>query len=264
MVVAFLVACLVVYIIYWCKKKESSVLVTIPSGEIEATETDLVDTPILQNTEGAQLGLNISIEALRSATNNFSESNVLGKGGFGVVFKGKLNGVMIAVKRRERNLQARRGQEEFLAEINVLTKVRHRNLVTLLGYCDANTEHLLVYEYMSGGTLGDHLFHINEKGYTFLNSRQRLSIALDIARGLEYLHGLTQQTFIHRDLKCSNVLLDESMRAKISDFGLVKLVIDKEKSIQTQVAGTFGYLAPEYACKYFFFLISNYILNIRI
>ncbi|KAJ8498491.1 hypothetical protein OPV22_009043 [Ensete ventricosum] len=191
----------------------------------------------------------ISIQVLRNVTNNFSEENILGRGGFGTVYKGELHdGTKIAVKRMEGGVMGTKGLNEFKSEIAVLTRVRHRNLVSLLGYClDAN-ERLLVYEYMPQGTLSHHLFEWKEPGLKPLEWKKRLSIALDVARGVEYLHGLAQQSFIHRDLKPSNILLGDDMKAKVADFGLVRLAPDEKGcSVQTRVAGTFGYLAPEYA-----------------
>ncbi|KAF3787612.1 Receptor protein kinase [Nymphaea thermarum] len=190
----------------------------------------------------------ISIQVLQQVTNNFCESNVIGRGGFGVVYRGELHdGTKIAVKRMEGAAAGNQGMNEFLAEIAVLTKVRHRHLVALLGYCIEGSERLLVYEYMPQGTLGQHLFEGPEKGFSFLNWKARLTIALDVARGVEYLHSLAQKSFIHRDLKPSNILLDDNMRAKVSDFGLVKLAPEGKCSLETRLAGTFGYLAPEYA-----------------
>jgi Leucine-rich repeat (LRR) protein len=192
----------------------------------------------------------ISIEVLRQVTDNFSENNILGKGGFGVVYKGELHdGTKIAVKRMEAGAMGTKGMNEFQAEIAVLTKVRHRHLVALLGYCINGNERLLVYEYMPQGNLAQHLFEWQELGYPPLTWKQRVTIALDVARGVEYLHSLAQQSFIHRDLKPSNILLGDDMRAKVADFGLVKNAPDGNYSMETRLAGTFGYLAPEYAGK---------------
>lgn len=191
----------------------------------------------------------LSMRTLQMATNNFSADYYLGRGGFGSVYKGCLeDGTAIAVKRMEAAVMTSQGQKEFQSEVDVLTKLRHRHLVAILGYCIEGEEKALVYEYMPGGTLSHHLFEWSRHGMTPLSWKSRLSIALDVARGLEYLHGLAQSRFIHRDLKPSNILLDDSLRAKISDFGLVRLVPEGDKqSVQTLVAGTFGYLAPEYA-----------------
>ncbi|XP_044488071.1 receptor protein kinase TMK1-like [Mangifera indica] len=191
----------------------------------------------------------ISIQVLRNVTNNFSEENILGRGGFGTVYKGELHeGTKIAVKRMGSGIVSEKGLAEFKSEIAVLTKVRHRHLVALLGYCLDGNEKLLVYEYMPQGTLSRHLFNWKEGELKPLEWTRRLTIALDVARGVEYLHGLAQQSFIHRDLKPSNILLGDDMRAKLADFGLVRLAPENGKqSIETRVAGTFGYLAPEYA-----------------
>ncbi|KAF8047699.1 hypothetical protein N665_2863s0003 [Sinapis alba] len=190
----------------------------------------------------------IPMEVLRQVTNNFSEANILGRGGFGVVYAGELHdGTKTAVKRMECSAMGNKGMNEFQAEIAVLTKVRHRHLVALLGYCVNGNERLLVYEYMPQGNLGQHLFEYGELGCSPLTWKQRVSIALDVARGVEYLHSLAQQSFIHRDLKPSNILLGDDMRAKVADFGLVKNAPDGKYSVETRLAGTFGYLAPEYA-----------------
>lgn len=190
----------------------------------------------------------IPIQVLKAVTNNFSEENILGRGGFGTVYKGELHdGTKIAVKRMESGTVSEKGLTEFMSEIGVLTKVRHRHLVALLGYCLEGNERLLVYEYMPQGTLSRHLFNWQDEESKPLEWNRRLAIALDVARGVEYLHSLAHQSFIHRDLKPSNILLGDDMRAKVADFGLVRLAPDGKASFETRLAGTFGYLAPEYA-----------------
>ncbi|XP_010246967.1 PREDICTED: receptor-like kinase TMK4 [Nelumbo nucifera] len=190
----------------------------------------------------------IPIEVLRQITNNFSEEKELGRGGFGIVYKGEMkDGTQVAVKRMESSLMGTKGMNEFQSEIAVLSKLRHRSLVALLGHCINGNERLLVYEYMPQGTLGEHLFEWKTRRYPPLTWKQRVAIALDMARGVEYLHTLAQQSFIHRDLKPTNILLGDDMRAKVADFGLVKNAPDGNFSIETRLAGTFGYLAPEYA-----------------
>lgn len=205
----------------------------------------------------------ISVQVLRKATKDFAPENELGRGGFGTVYKGELDyGTKIAVKRMECGTIGNKALDEFQAEIAVLSKVRHRHLVSLLGYSIEGYERLLVYEYMPQGALSRHLFHWKSLTLEPLSWTRRLSIALDVARGMEYLHNLARQIFIHRDLKSSNILLDDDFRAKVADFGLVKLAPDGEKSVATRLAGTFGYLAPEYAGKFsvsfcFFFFFES-------
>lgn len=190
----------------------------------------------------------VSVQILRSLTNNFSAENEVGRGGFGVVYRGVLHdGTMIAVKRMESAMMSNKAFDEFQAEIAVLSKVRHRNLVSLLGYSIEGNERILVYEYVPQGALSQHLFKWKELDVEPLSWKKRLNVALDVARGMEYLHSLTHQCFIHRDLKSSNILLGDDYRAKVSDFGLVKLAPDGKNSVATRLAGTFGYLAPEYA-----------------
>ncbi|KAL6009148.1 hypothetical protein ACLOJK_022375 [Asimina triloba] len=155
----------------------------------------------------------ISINGLHLATNNFSEDNIVGKRGFGVVYKGVLrDGSQVAVKRIEAAVISSKGLNELQAEIAVLTKVRHRHLVGLKGYCTDGNEKRLAYEYMPNGTFGQHLVDGEQYGYDVLSWKQRLTIALDVARGTEYLHSLAHQSFIHRDLKPSNILLGDDMR----------------------------------------------------
>ncbi|KAL3323914.1 hypothetical protein AABB24_038207 [Solanum stoloniferum] len=229
-----------------------SVKITVAGSSVSVgavTETHTVSASEAGDVQMVEAGnMVISIQVLKNVTNNFSEDNILGRGGFGTVYKGELDdGTKIAVKRMENGIITGKGLAEFKSEIAVLTKVRHRHLVGLLGYCLDGNEKLLVYEYMPQGTLSSHLFNWAEEGLKPLEWTKRLTIALDVARGVEYLHSLAHQSFIHRDLKPSNILLGDDIRAKVADFGLVRLAPEGKGSIETRIAGTFGYLAPEYA-----------------
>ncbi|GAB4834050.1 hypothetical protein Ancab_032303 [Ancistrocladus abbreviatus] len=216
---------------------------SIGSGSASLNSSVMGDSHVIEAGN-----LVISVQVLRNVTNNFSAENELGRGGFGVVYKGELDdGTKIAVKRMEAGVISSKALDEFRSEITVLSKVRHRHLVSLLGYSIEGNERILVYEYMPQGALSKHLFHWKSLKLEPLSWKKRLNIALDVARGMEYLHTLAHQSFIHRDLKSSNILLGDDFRAKVSDFGLVKLAPDGEKSVVTRLAGTFGYLAPEYA-----------------
>ncbi|ESW14565.1 hypothetical protein PHAVU_008G292000 [Phaseolus vulgaris] len=190
-----------------------------------------------------------SFADLKAATRNFRPDLVLGEGGFGKVFKGWLeekgnskSGTVIAVKKL--NSESSQGMEEWRSEINFLGRLSHPNLVKLLGYCLEETELLLVYEFMRKGSLENHLFG-RGSAVQPLPWDIRLKIAIGAARGLAFLH--TSQKVIYRDFKASNILLDGSYNAKISDFGLAKLGPSASQShVTTRVMGTFGYAAPEY------------------
>lgn len=183
---------------------------------------------------------------LSSATNNFSAQ--VGQGGYGKVYKGILSdGTVVAIKRaQEGSLQ---GEKEFLTEISLLSRLHHRNLVSLIGYCDEEGEQMLVYEFMPNGTLRDHLSVTAKEPLTFA---MRLKIALGAAKGLMYLHTEADPPIFHRDVKASNILLDSKFAAKVADFGLSRLapVPDMEGvvpgHVSTVVKGTPGYLDPEY------------------
>ncbi|CAL9768373.1 unnamed protein product [Musa acuminata subsp. burmannicoides] len=183
---------------------------------------------------------------LQKITNNFERT--LGKGGFGTVYYGRLeDGTEVAVKMLSQT--SSQGTKEFLAEVQHLTRVHHKNLVSMVGYCKDGGDHLaLVYEYMSQGTLKDHLR--GTCSAMLLSWRQRLQIALEAALGLEYLHTGCKPPLIHRDVKSANILLNERLEAKISDFGLSKAFLsDDHTHISTKVVGTLGYLDPEYYIK---------------
>ncbi|KAL7174615.1 hypothetical protein ACSBR2_033789 [Camellia fascicularis] len=228
---------------------DNVVKIAVSNNTSRSLESECPNGTGVENAHVIETGnLIISVQVLRKVTNNFAPENELGRGGFGAVYKGELeDGTKIAVKRMEAGVISSQGLDEFQAEIAVLSMVRHRHLVSLLGYSIQGNERLLVYEYMPRGALSRHLFRWESLNLEPLSWTRRLNIALDVARGMEYLHTLAHQSFIHRDLKSSNILLGDDFRAKVSDFGLVKLAPDREKSVATRLAGTFGYLAPEYA-----------------
>ncbi|KAJ0524677.1 putative protein kinase RLK-Pelle-CrRLK1L-1 family [Helianthus annuus] len=190
-----------------------------------------------------------SLAEIEYATKNFDDELVIGQGGFGKVFKGYISseevGHVVAIKQLDS--MSDQGEPEFRAEIDMLSKLRHCHLVSLIGYCHENNEKILVYEYMSNGTLYQHLHKADSAPLSWL---RRLKIAIGAARGLDYLHtGVgTQHGVIHRDVKSSNILLDESWAAMISDFGLSKIGPTNQliSYVDASVKGTFGYLDPEY------------------
>lgn len=184
-----------------------------------------------------------SYETLVAATNNFHVHNKLGQGGFGPVYKGKLNdGREIAVKKLSRG--SNQGKTQFVAEAKLLTRVQHRNVVNLYGYCIHGREKLLVYEYVPLESLDKFLFRSNKKQE--LDWKRRFDIINGVARGLLYLHEDSHICIIHRDIKAANILLDEKWVPKIADFGLARLFPEDETHVNTRVAGTHGYMAPEY------------------
>lgn len=184
-----------------------------------------------------------SFEELKRITNNFSEKNDVGSGGYGKVYRGtQANGQLIAIKRAMQG--SMQGGLEFKTEIELLSRVHHKNVVSLVGFCFEQGEQMLVYEFIANGTLKDSL---SGRTGIRLDWMRRLKISLGAARGVQYLHDLANPPIIHRDIKSNNILLDERLNAKVADFGLSKPMGDSERGhVTTQVKGTMGYLDPEY------------------
>uniref|UniRef100_M8CUE6 non-specific serine/threonine protein kinase n=1 Tax=Aegilops tauschii TaxID=37682 RepID=M8CUE6_AEGTA len=218
--------------------------------KIQSTTSEEVDNFAVLSRYSVKIDgvRSFTFEEMATATNDFDDSAEIGQGGYGKVYKGKLaDGTAVAIKRaHEDSLQ---GSKEFVTEIELLSRLHHRNLVSLIGYCDEEDEQMLVYEFMPNGTLRDHLSATCKRP---LNFAQRLHIALGAAKGILYLHTEADPPIFHRDVKATNILLDSKFVAKVADFGLSRLapVPDIEGKlpahISTVVKGTPGYLDPEY------------------
>ncbi|XP_028793044.1 lysM domain receptor-like kinase 3 isoform X2 [Neltuma alba] len=239
-VAGFLLLAVYMYVAYYRKKEEGAKLL---SGELVVfsaqTRNDSNGPPAAVNTgiKGitVEKSVEFSYEELARGTNNFSMANKIGQGGFGAVYYAELRGERAAVKKMKSQ-----NAEEFLAELKVLTRVHHLNLVRLIGYCVQKNCLFLVYEYIDNGNLKEHL---RDPGREPLPWSLRVRIALDSARALEYIHEHTVPVYIHRDIKPANILIDQNFRAKVADFGLTKLIeVGSSSHLSKGLAGTFGYI----------------------
>ncbi|PPR88604.1 hypothetical protein GOBAR_AA32079 [Gossypium barbadense] len=238
-----------IYVKFFRKKSKTTSLLSTVSHDVSAEAGNVFGSKEAESTGtvAASPGLTgitvdksveFSYEELAQATDNFSMANKIGEGGFGAVYYANLRGEEAAIKKMD--MQA---SKEFLAELKVLTRVHHLNLVRLIGYCVEGSL-FLVYEYIENGNLSQHLRGSSREPLPWST---RVQIALDSARGLEYIHEHTVPVYIHRDIKSANILIDKKFRAKVADFGLTKLTEVGSASLPTRLVGTFGYMPPEYA-----------------
>ncbi|CAN6583206.1 unnamed protein product [Malus baccata var. baccata] len=212
------------------------------SGEARSGDQGMIAAP-----EVSHLGWGhwYTLRELEDSTNGFADENVIGEGGYGIVYRGVLeDNTIVAIK----NLLNNKGQaeKEFKVEVEAIGRVRHKNLVRLLGYCAEGAHRMLVYEYVDNGNLEQWL-HGDVGPKSPLTWESRMNIVLGTAKGLTYLHEGLEPKVVHRDIKSSNILLDKQWNSKVSDFGLAKLLGSERSYVTTRVMGTFGYVAPEYA-----------------
>ncbi|XP_059314202.1 probable receptor-like serine/threonine-protein kinase At4g34500 [Lycium ferocissimum] len=217
------------------------------SNESSTSRSDTSSSAISGSNESNNIGWGrwYSLKELEIATNGFRAENVIGEGGYGVVFRGVLqDSSVVAVKKLLNNKG--QAEKEFKVEVEAIGKVRHKNLAGLLGYCSEGAHRILIYEYIDNGNLEQWL-HGDVGPVSPLTWEIRMKIAIGTARGLAYLHEGLEPKVVHRDVKSSNILLDRKWNPKVSDFGLAKLLGSEKSYVTTRVMGTFGYVSPDYA-----------------
>lgn len=254
-------------VLFWQRKGRSKTdpnrgpgqVITIPSPPIFDSTGSSSKNPLgfkysndcsLDSTTSQAGTVAYSFEEIVKATGNFSTENKLGEGGFGTVYKAKLkDGSFVAVKRTKKEIGEKRSFAEFKNEILTLSKIEHLNLVRLFGYLEHGDERIIVVEYVGNGTLREHL---DGQSRSELEMAERLDIAIDVAHAVTYLHMYADCPIIHRDIKTSNILITEKLRAKVADFGFARLASEDPgvTHVSTQVKGTIGYLDPEYLSTY--------------
>ncbi|KAJ8431764.1 hypothetical protein Cgig2_028981 [Carnegiea gigantea] len=238
--------------VYWIMSKRR----ILPGDDTDNMETELHSTCSNSQELGKDNSLvivfcattsvinDLTISDILKATNNFSQENIIGCGGFGLVYKATLdNGAKLAIKKLSGDMCLI--EREFKAEVEALSMARHENLVSLLGYCEHDGFRLLVYSYMENGSL-DYWLHENPDGPSQLDWPTRLKIALGAGSGLAYMHQICEPHIVHRDIKSSNILLDENFKAYVADFGLSRLILPYRTHVTTELVGTLGYIPPEY------------------
>ncbi|KAL9247231.1 hypothetical protein vseg_020684 [Gypsophila vaccaria] len=246
------IASILVILVYWIMSKRR----ILPGGDTDKMDTEMnsrsssfgdtaKDTSLVIFFPSTSTKIkDLSIVDILKATNNFNQENIIGCGGFGLVYKATLDdGVKVAVKKLSGDMCLI--EREFKAEMDVLSLAQHENLVSLMGYCVHDGLRLLMYSYMENGSL-DYWLHENPDGPSQLDWPLRLKIALGAGKGIAYMHQICDPHIVHRDIKSSNILLDENFEAHIADFGLSRLILPYRTHVTTELVGTLGYIPPEY------------------